>query len=97
MLVSKWGNSLAVRLPKDVVEKLGLKIGDRLNAADITDRALTLSKDDEKQRRREEALKRLTALRLPLPPGYKFSRDEIYDRPRSFTAEERAEMMARDK
>ncbi len=28
MLVSKWGNSLAVRLPKEVVEKLGLKEGD---------------------------------------------------------------------
>jgi antitoxin MazE len=28
MHVAKWGNSLAVRLPKSVVEALGLKEGD---------------------------------------------------------------------
>jgi antitoxin MazE len=91
MRVSKWGNSLAVRLPKEVVEKLGLKAGDRLSTADITDRALTLSKDDAKQRQREEALKRLAALARPLPPGYTFDRDEIYDRPRGFFEEEQSE------
>jgi len=31
MIVSRWGNSLAVRLPKALVEKLGLKEGDELN------------------------------------------------------------------
>ena len=31
MQVSKWGNSLAVRLPKALVEQLGLKEGDELN------------------------------------------------------------------
>jgi antitoxin MazE len=92
VLVSKWGNSLAVRLPKDVVEKLGLKAGDRLSAGDITDRALTLRKDDEQQRRREEALKQLAALARPLPPGYTFDRNEIYDRPRGFTEEEQREL-----
>ena len=30
MQVSKWGNSLAVRLPAGVVEKLGLKEGDEI-------------------------------------------------------------------
>jgi antitoxin MazE len=89
MLVSKWGNSLAVRLPKDVVEKLGLKAGDTLLAAEISDRSLTLAKDDDKQRRREEALKRLAALARPLPPGYHFDRNEIYDRPRGFGEQER--------
>jgi antitoxin MazE len=91
MRVSKWGNSLAVRLPKEVVEKLGLKAGDRLTTVDVTDRALTLSKDDAKQRQREDALKRLAALARPLPPGYKFDRDEIYDRPRGFFEEEQSE------
>lgn len=82
MIVSKWGNSLAVRLPKEIVEKLGLKEGDNLLAQDVTNVALTLRKDDEKHRRREEAFARLKTIRLPLPPGYRFNRDEIYDEPR---------------
>ena len=31
MLVSKWGDSLAVRLPNALVEKMGLRAGDELN------------------------------------------------------------------
>ncbi len=31
MRVSKWGNSLAVRLPAEVVEALGLKEGDEVD------------------------------------------------------------------
>ena len=31
MLVSKWGNSLAVRLPKKLVDALKLNPGDELN------------------------------------------------------------------
>jgi antitoxin MazE len=80
MQIAKWGNSLAVRLPKEITEKLGLKQGDKVDVAITGDGVLTLSKD----RRREEALKRLAEIRLPLPPGYKFDRDEIYDRPRGF-------------
>ena len=30
MKVSKWGNSLAIRLPADVVAKLKLSVGDEL-------------------------------------------------------------------
>ena len=37
MQVSKWGNSLAVRLPATVVDALGLKEGDQIEiqVADI--------------------------------------------------------------
>ncbi len=93
MLVSKWGNSLAVRLPKEVVEKLGLKEGDNLLAEGVTNHGLTLRKDDEKQRRREEALKRLAAHPgWPLPEGYRFDRAEIYDRSGGFSEEERQDL-----
>ena len=34
MQVSKWGDSLAVRLPKTLVEKMGLSAGDELNIVD---------------------------------------------------------------
>jgi antitoxin MazE len=37
MLVSKWGNSLAVRLPKALVDQLGLKEGDELNVVAAKD------------------------------------------------------------
>jgi antitoxin MazE len=37
MQVSKWGNSLAVRLPKVLVDQLGLKEGDELNVVAAKD------------------------------------------------------------
>ena len=37
MIVSKWGDSLAIRLPAQVVEFLGLKEGDDIEAH-VTDK-----------------------------------------------------------
>lgn len=76
MQVSKWGNSLAVRLPKDVVDALKLKAGDDVQLSIMGMRHFEVSRD----RSREEALKRLRALRRPLPPGFKFDRDEANER-----------------
>lgn len=48
MQVSKWGNSLAVRLPADLVDSLGLKEGDDIELLSLgkhqfgVERALTL-------------------------------------------------------
>jgi len=39
----KWGNSLAVRLPKARVDEMGLKAGDRLTVAAATDSAIALA------------------------------------------------------
>ena len=58
MHVSKWGNSLAVRLPKALVEELGLKEGDQLNVVAARDGALEVE-TLEAQRRR--ALQRMAA------------------------------------
>ena len=60
MQVSKWGNSLAVRLPRAVVEALKLKEGDDIEITVAGTRAFEVSHD----RKREEALKRLRSLRL---------------------------------
>ena len=76
MKVAKWGNSLAVRLPAAVVEALELKEGDEI-AIRIADRRTF---DVERDRSREEALARLRALRRPLPPGFRFDRDEANER-----------------
>lgn len=72
MQVSKWGNSLAVRIPAVVVEALDLKEGDQVEIHVAGKRDFEMSRD----RRREEAIERIRKLRRPLPPGFKFDREE---------------------
>lgn len=74
--VSEWGNSLGIRIPKDVAEALHLKKGDEVEVRVAGDGTLELSRDE----RRAKAIKRLEELARPLPPGWKFSRDEAYER-----------------
>lgn len=76
MRVAKWGNSLAVRLPSAVVEALELKEGDDIEIRIAADRAFLVERD----RSRQEALDRLRRLRRPLPPGFRFDRDEANER-----------------
>jgi antitoxin MazE len=72
MQVARWGNSLAVRLPKKLVEALGLKAGDELAVVAATPRRIEVAKDD----RRERALAAIRARRWALPSDYRFDRDE---------------------
>jgi antitoxin MazE len=72
MRVAKWGNSLAVRLPVAVVEALELKSGDPIEITIAGKRVLEISRDVS----RERAIERLRALRRPLPPGFKFDRED---------------------
>jgi antitoxin MazE len=72
MQVARWGNSLAVRLPSSVVEALDLKEGDEIAIQIAGERAF----DVERDRSRERALERIRLLRKPLPPGWRFDRDE---------------------
>jgi antitoxin MazE len=74
--VSKWGDSLAVRLPKALVEKMGLRAGDELNIVDVVERTLVVAKEDQ----RKAAIEELTSLNWTLPPDYKFDRDEANER-----------------
>lgn len=71
MRVSKWGNSLAVRLPKAIVYALGLKAGDQIEIR-ISDGSFSVRRDQN----REHALSRLHKLRRPLPPGFVFDRED---------------------
>jgi antitoxin MazE len=75
--ISKWGNSLAVRLPKALVDQLGLKEGDELNVVAAKDGTIEVE-TREAQRRR--AIERLASLNWTLPPDYKFDRDEANER-----------------
>jgi antitoxin MazE len=76
MQVSKWGNSLAVRLPSAVVEALDLKEGDRIEIRVAGRREFHIARD----RRTQKALERIRQLRRPLPPGFKFDRLEANER-----------------
>jgi antitoxin MazE len=70
MQVSKWGNSLAVRLPAEVVEALNLKEGDQVEIRVADSREFKVRRDPT----REKALARLRRLRRPLPAGFVFDR-----------------------
>lgn len=75
MQVAKWGNSLAVRLPADLVRELGLKEGDRID----------LVKDDgavvvRRHPRADEVLQGLRRFRGKLPKDARLSRDAAHER-----------------
>jgi antitoxin MazE len=72
MQVSKWGNSLAIRLPASVVKALQLKEGDEVEVHVVGDRAFGVDRD----RSRERALERIRAFRKRLPPDWKFDRKD---------------------
>ncbi len=72
MRVSKWGNSLAVRLPDSIVKSLKLKSGDEVEIVLRGERVFELERDTS----RERVLARLRELRKPLPQGFRFDRDE---------------------
>ena len=83
MLVSKWGNSLAVRLPKKLVDALKFNPGDELEVVEASKGRVAVEKIDK----RAEFLKQMEQFRFPLPEGYKFDRDEANERrARSLTA-----------
>ena len=76
MQVSKWGNSLAVRLPKAVVDKLELKEGDEVEVVAIDKQTLEV----RRAKSRAEALANLRKRRGWVPAGFKFDRDEAHER-----------------
>ena len=77
MQVSKWGNSLAVRLPKALVDELGLKEGDELEV--VAARKGTIEVET-KEERRQRAIENMRARNWALPADYKFDRDEANER-----------------
>ena len=77
MQVSKWGNSLAVRLPAAVVEVLGLKEGDAIEIEVASARKLGVRRAEEGDR---QALARLRSYRGRLPADFKFDRLEANER-----------------
>lgn len=75
MQVAKWGNSLAVRLPAELVRELGLQEGD-----DITLRAEAGGFSVARAARPEEVLADLRRFRGRLPAADRLSRDAAHER-----------------
>ena len=69
MQVARWGNSLAIRIPAKVAQDMNLKEGDVVNI--IKASADTLALED-----RYALIARIRKLARPLPPGWKFDREE---------------------
>ena len=76
MQVSKWGNSLAVRLPAAVIDALGLKEGDDVQIQVTGARTFDVSKSPDNQ----ELLAKLRKYRGRLPRGFRFDRLEAHGR-----------------
>lgn len=76
MLVAKWGNSLAIRLPVGVVSALALREGDDIEVVIADERTFRVNKKPS----REALLLKLRAFRGQLPSDFKFDRDDAHER-----------------
>jgi antitoxin MazE len=70
MQVSRWGNSLAVRLPATVVDALGLREGDEIEIEVADRRRFRVARDA----RRDKALETPSRLGWALPKGFRLHR-----------------------
>jgi len=70
MQVSKWGNSLAIRLPAAVVETLDLQEGDEIEVVVAGTRTFGIKRAPG----RRDVLARLRKYRGRLPADFKFDR-----------------------
>ena len=76
MRVSKWGNSLPVRLPAAVVDALKLQAGDDIEVVIAGSRVLRIARKPE----RETLVARLRQFRSKLPVDFRFERNEANGR-----------------
>ena len=76
MQVSRWGNSLAVRLPVAVVEALGLEEGAEIEIHIVGKRVFEIARKPGAR----ELLTRLRKYRGRLPADFKFDRLEANER-----------------
>ncbi len=71
MKLTKTPDGYMVRVPDDVVAALGLHEGDDVKVAKSNVVTIDVSDED-----RQRAMDTIRELSRPLPPGYKFDREE---------------------
>lgn len=75
--IAKWGNSLAVRLPSGLVQKLELKEGDEIEIGPASDSGKL---EVTKRPSRQQVIESLREFRGTLPHDFKFDREEANER-----------------
>lgn len=78
MKVSKWGNSLAVRLPISVVTQLNIKEGDALEIGIVDNDTLNLFKTREKAV--SNLRRQLSQFKGMLPQDFHLDREQANER-----------------
>lgn len=76
MQVSKWGNSLAVRLPAALIQELGLKPGDEVEVVPRRDKGSRIGLEVARKPTRAEIIGELGKIRWPLPADFTFDRED---------------------
>jgi antitoxin MazE len=77
--VERFGKRLALELPEDWVVRFRLQEGDKIDAEALY--AALQAKLRESDERRRQAVERIREHARPLPPDYKFDREEANWRP----------------
>ncbi len=72
MQISKWGNSLAVRLPATLVKEINLSVGDEVELRVDVDRTFYL----KRTMAMEDHFSRLRKFRGIMPEDFPFDREE---------------------
>jgi len=76
MQISKWGNSLAIRLPKKLVEDTGLAEGDEVDIRALDAQTVVITRAGNP----DDFLVKLRLLQKPAPKGFRWNRDEANKR-----------------
>ena len=76
MKFAKWGNSIAIRIPADVVVKLGISPNDEAQIKVTGESSFEIVRD----RSRQKAIEKMRKLRFVLPDDYVFNREELHER-----------------
>lgn len=76
MKFAKWGNSVAIRVPAEVVAKLRISPNEEAQIKVTGEFSFEVTRD----RRRQEAIDNLRKMRFVLPDDYVFNREELHER-----------------
>jgi antitoxin MazE len=76
MKLARWGNSLAVRIPAEVVATLNFKDGEEIQIVVSGENEFKVYRD----RKRLDAIERMRKMRFTLPDDYVFNREELHER-----------------
>jgi antitoxin MazE len=73
---AKWGNSIAIRVPAEVVAKLKISPDEEAQIRVTGENSFEISRDF----RRQDAIEKMRKMRFVLPDDYVFNREELHER-----------------